>query len=332
MSKRLDREAIAELEDRVDLLEYASQTFDFIVRSGSYFCSCPRHEDLTPSLSIKANDNFYRCFSCLSSGKFISWAIDIEGLSFQQAVEKLLAITGGELETVQRNTNVLFFKDLRKQQFREPTKMVERACLDESYLDRYSSESPQELLDYGVSEDVLKKFGVRIDKKMRRWVYPVWDHNGGLLTVKGRTMIPDYKVLGLMKYQNYHKIGTVDYFGGYRESRSSIEETGVVIVLESIKSCMLLHTWGYTNCISCETSSINDEQIALLIQMRLREVIVAFDKDVSLAKIKENTSKLRRFTAVSAVIDKQGLLEEKESPCDKGREVFEKLIENRNRI
>ena len=77
----------------------------------------------------------------------------------------------------------------------------------------------------------------------------------------------------------------------------------------------------------------------ILIKLGVKNVVIAYDNDVSISKIKECTEKLRRFTNVFVVTDRKfvknrllGSSEEKLSPCDKGREVWETLYNEKRRL
>ena len=60
-------------------------------------------------------------------------------------------------------------------------------------------------------------------------------------------------------------------------------------------------------------------------------MVFALDKGVDIRE-DVNIKKLKRFVRVEYLCDKYGLLEDKESPVDRGREVFEKLYEGRVRL
>ena len=77
----------------------------------------------------------------------------------------------------------------------------------------------------------------------------------------------------------------------------------------------------------------------LLIQLGVKEVVIAYDNDVDIKKIRECTEKLRKFTNVYVVTDRRfvkdrllGSVEDKMSPCDKGKEVWEILYKERRRL
>lgn len=50
---------------------------------------CPFHDDDTPSLSVNAAKNLFRCFGCDAGGGPIDWVMKAEGVSFRHAVELL---------------------------------------------------------------------------------------------------------------------------------------------------------------------------------------------------------------------------------------------------
>ena len=175
-------------------------------------------------------------------------------------------------------------------------------------------------------------YEIRIDRNSNRIVYPVYDNDFQLIGVKGRTRFKNYKALKLSKYMNYFPIGSVDYFTGMKQAKQSIIDSGSVIITEGLKSVMKIDGWGTHNVVSSETSTLNENQIALLIKMRLRNVIIAFDKDVGLDKIRKATKDLKHFCNVFAVFDRRNLLDEKMSPCDKGRNVWESLLKERIRL
>ena len=142
----------------------------------------------------------------------------------------------------------------------------------------------------------------------------------------------DFKLLGIPKYKYLGKIGTNDFFVGWKENKDCIINNGKVILFEGIKSVMKAWDWGYRNCLACETAALNDEQVKFLIKNRVKDVTIAFDSDKKRGEIAEKTKLLKRFTNLFMTYDLNGLLGEKDSPADRGREVFEKLLEERVRL
>ena len=95
---------------------------------------------------------------------------------------------------------------------------------------------------------------------------------------------------------------------------------------------MKIDGWGYHNAVSAETSTLNEYQVELLVKMHIKDIVIAFDKDVNINKIRECAKLLRKFTNCFVMIDKWKMIGEKDSPCDCGKEVWDTLYERRVRI
>lgn len=334
----IDREKLRELEDKIDLLDYAQMSFEF--RKGgddAYFCHCPLHVDKTPSLKISRNRNVFHCFSCGKGGGLLSWLMSIEGMSFNDAVEKICKLSGEDVKNLKVSSALKFYKEIKKSEESAivvPNK-IERKILPLSAINRFSADIPEEWVVEGISPEAMKRYQVRIDYDSNRIVYPVWDNDDRLIGFKGRTRFPDYKEMKIQKYMNYTKIGTVDYFGGMKENRQNIIGKNEAIIFEGVKSGYKAFSWGVDNWLSSETAALNKQQIIILLKLGIKNVVIAWDNDVSWDKILKETKSLRNFVNVSVVRDDQGLLgrkEEKLSPVDKGRDIWEILYQERKRI
>lgn len=333
---KYDQTWLNNLCSQVDLLDYASQQFEFR-RSGSdsYAAKCNKHGDDDPSLVITPSKNMWYCFGCKRGGNIINWLMVYEGLSFQKAVEKIASIVGEDIPDFKNSPTLSLFKAVST---KPKEKHVEHKILPATYLRRFKipkAGEPHEWIDEGISAEAIKYFGVRIDDKSNRIIYPVYDNDGNLINVKGRTRFQNYKVLGISKYMNYEKLGTTDFFQGMKENREDILKSGEIIIFEGVKSVMKAWGWGYRNCVAAETSRLNDEQVKILLKMRLNSVTLAFDNDVPYSQLKEAADKLKKYVNLYLIYDSYKLLgkpEEKRAPVDCGKEIWDKLYGERKRI
>jgi DNA primase len=332
--QQYDNDAILEICSMIDLLEYASKSMNFEKRSESYYANCPKHKDNTPSLSISPDKNLFHCFSCGVSGNILNWMMEFEGVTFYQALNKAAKMANVDISNLKQAEALSIFKRL-KREGEIKYKEVHRELFDESLLDNYELESPTEWIDEGIDPFIMFKYNIRIDHKANRIVYPVYDNDCNLIGIKGRTRYENYKELGLKKYQNYHKIGTTDFFIGMKENKENIKHKNEVIIYEGIKSGMKAEAWGYDNWLASETSCLNDEQVKILIEMKIKDIVIAYDTDVEIDKIKECTKLLKKFTNVFYIYDKNKLLgkkEDKMSPVDKDRDTWERLYREKVKI
>jgi len=324
----IDKTTVKEINASVNLVEYVSTRLDLMKRGKNYFCNCPLHEDKTPSLSFNEEKNLFYCFSCGRGGGIINYLIEYEGYDFDSAVIRASELGNIDLSKVCQSRTISFLRDITEDT--PANKKDEHKILDKSIYNMYSKEPITLWQEEGISQEVMDLFEIRIDKRANRIVYPVYDMGNNFINVKGRTMYSSYKELKIPKYMNYYGVNTLDYFQGYNIAKNYIKDD--ITIFEGIKSVMKVFSWGYKNCVSAECHSLSDEQVDILIKMG-KDVTLAFDADVDYhsADIREVTDKLKRVLNVY-VIEPLGLISDKESPPDRGKDVWETLYENRRRV
>lgn len=185
----------------------------------------------------------------------------------------------------------------------------------------------------GISYNTQIEFGVGIDVQSERITFPVHDRDGKLIGVKGRYCGNNKEIEDKYKYLYVIPCNkSLEFFNLYR-AIPYIKKLKEVIIVEGAKTVMLLHTWGYRNVISIEGDSLSDVQIMLLKDLGIDiRYIFAWDKDKDAEYVKNEVEKLQGRIRY-AMLDVRGLLDPKDSPTDKGKEAWEKLLkENIYRI
>lgn len=340
MANDYDSEALIELCSNINLFDYANEIMEFEGRGDSFATNCPRHIDKTPSLVITPSKNLFHCFSCGVGGNILNWLMTFEGLSFDDSVNKVGKLSGVDVRNLKQCNALKIYKQIFRFSKNESVKNTEdRVILPDDEIEKYADEAPFEWEEEGINPQIMKKYNIRIDNNANRIVYPVYDNNLNLIGFKGRTRYKNFKEMKIKKYQNYQKIGTTNFFVGMKENYKSIKKHDAVIIFEGIKSGMKVEDWGYDYWLSSETGWLNDEQVLILIKLGVKNVIIAYDTDVSFSKIRECTNKLRKFTNVYAVMDRRNIndrllgdVEDKMSPCDKGKLVWEILFNEKRRV
>ena len=69
---------------------------------------CPFHNEKTPSFSVNDQKGFYHCFGCGAHGDIVTFTMNVEGLEFKDAVEKIANDFGIAIPLVQ---NIDFAKE-----------------------------------------------------------------------------------------------------------------------------------------------------------------------------------------------------------------------------
>jgi len=81
---------LRELAERNDIESVVSDYVALTKRSGqNVFGLCPFHSEKTPSFAVNPSKQFYHCFGCGKGGDVINFVMDMENMSFPEAVEFL---------------------------------------------------------------------------------------------------------------------------------------------------------------------------------------------------------------------------------------------------
>ena len=321
---------LEELIRSIDIVEYISQYIDLEQRGFEFWgLSCFKSEN-TPSFSVRRDPGFFYDYSSGIGGNLFTFVKEYNKCSNTEAIEILKNYAGYDGQVSAGHKRLQAEIDCRR--FAKPknnAKLGKNTILTDDYMDRYENRSDK--LDVwraeGISDESLKKFQVKYDSFSDRLVYPIRNLDGKIVNIGGRTLDPQWKDKKLRKYTYFHSWGTLNVIYGLYENMESILKKREVILFEGCKSVLLANTWGIENTGAILTSHLNGEQLNLLIKLGCR-VVFALDKDVNIWKDK-NIMKLNRYVNCEFLWDSKGLLDEKDSPVDKGLEVFNTLYEDR---
>lgn len=330
---------IEDLIDSVDLVEYIGQFTDLELRGREYWGLSPLKDEDTPSFSIDPDKQCFYDFSSGKSGGILQFIKYYYNCSMHRAIKKLEEYAGVNGIAI-RHEKLAALKVCKKYKAREKSDLVKAnkpKVMPERVMDKYpyDAEELQIWINEGITEEVMKEFGVRYDPITDRIVYPIRDMQGEIVNVGARTLDPDYKVKGLRKYsylQGWN--GGMEVIYGLHENLKYVKEKGYLILFEGAKSVLKAASWGIRNTGAILTSHLNPNQIHVLLStccLNNVAVVFALDKDINVAN-DNNIRKLTKFLNVFYLKDTEDLLDDKDSPVDKGLDVFKKLCRNKIRL
>lgn len=218
--------------------------------------------------------------------------------------------------------------DLVKKLVKKEKKRPKIKILSEKILDGFVDGEVKIFTDDGIDYETQKFYGVKYDPLDNRVVFPIRDHDGNLVSVKGRTLEVDFVKEGIPKYMYYYNFDGRLFLYNYFEHYWDILCEEYLIILEGEKSCQKLHQMGIYNSVAICKKSMSIEQATEINNLQ-KKYIIALDNDVTLEEIKSECSKLKG--EVYYIKDTNGILGTKDSPCDLGKEVFMLLLNNKIR-
>lgn len=255
----------------------------------------------------------------------------IKGLYFTHAIKWICDICGyryydndDDFEEKDIDPCLLILEQIEPKSYKHSDDVPLRK-LKENVLNEYIQLPNKWFLDEGISYEVQKKFEIGFSIKDNCITIPIRDELGNLVGIKGRTIL-DYEKLNTSKYWYLYPTPKNLILYGLDKALPYIKETGVVFVYEAEKSVLKSFSYGIRNCVSIGGHQLSEIQILKLEKLNAK-IIFAFDNDIKPKEVKKEASKfvIKDNLYMLYAHKNKGILGEKDSPIDKGLEVFTKL-------
>lgn len=215
-----------------------------------------------------------------------------------------------------------------------------------SLLDFYTPLAPVEWLQEGISRSACECFDIRFDVSKNEIIIPHFDIDRHLVGLRSRALDHE-KVAAGFKYmptqlenQDFRHALRFNLYGLHK-TKTAIQRIQKAILFEAEKSVLLCETYYGNNnfAVAVCGSNISTYQRDLLIGLGVREVFLAFDKEYAEAytdesdnyadKILKLASMFTPYATTYVLWDTQGLLNQQDSPADRGKEVLEQLMKTK---
>ncbi len=159
MAGGLTPEFIEELKYKCDIVEVISQYVPLQKKGGRYFGCCPFHNEKTPSFCVNQQSGFYHCFGCGASGDVVKFIMEIESMTFYDAVKLLAEKANMTLPEIKLDAHYH-----EKKEHGEVLKALMRdvaVYYRNNLLDEEKGKVAREYLKgRGIDEDVQKRYGL----------------------------------------------------------------------------------------------------------------------------------------------------------------------------
>lgn len=327
---------VTDLLESIDLVELISQYVDLEEKNGEYWGISPftYPPENTPSFSVRRESKSFYDFSSGIGGSAITFIERYMKITKHEAIlwlEKYIGADDNGVSYKPKKKMAATMTCMKYNKVEQKRKESKSKVLQSNYMDRYERDLDKARIwiNEGISVESLDKYQVRYDSFANQLVYPVRDVDGNIVNIGGRTLDPDWKEKGYRKYCYRFQWGTLATIYGLSDNIKHIIDKREIILFEGCKSVMKADTFGVHNTGAVLTSHLNPQQLDILIKLGCN-VVFALDKDVNVRE-DHNIVTLKRFVNVFYIYDFEDLLDKKDSPVDKGRDVFLKLYERRLR-
>ena len=305
---------VDQVRDSVDIVDVISEYVVLTKRGRNFLGLCPFHDDRRPSFNVSQEKQIYKCFSCGAGGNAFRFLMELERISFVEAIRKLAEQAGIALpesrevapETQDAYDGLYAANELARKYYahllqNDPSGATARAYLEGRGLSQetmssfslgYAPNAWDGLLlvagRRGIGADVLERAGLALprrdgnghyDRFRHRIVFPIQSHTGRTVAFGARALDPDEqaKYLNSPETPVYHKSGVLY---GLWENRSAIRSEGVAIVVEGYMDLIALVQSGVQNVVASSGTALTPQHARLLHRFAQRAVLV-FDGDAA---------------------------------------------------
>lgn len=302
-------ELIEEVRSANDIVNVISDYVRLQKKGSTHFGLCPFHNEKTPSFSVSQNKQMYYCFGCGAGGNVITFLMQYESYTFQEALQALAQRAGIELpkeemsgrarQEADKRARILeanktaakyFYAQLRMEQGKNGMQYFERRGLSKEilkkfglgYANKFSDDLYKYLRKQGYEDELLRDTGLVTideqrgghDKFWNRVMFPIMDVNNRVIGFGGRVMGE-----GEPKYLNSPETMIFDKsrnLYGLNFARSSRRH--YMLLCEGYMDVIALYQAGFDNAVASLGTAFTAGH-ANLLKRYTKEVYCTFDSD-----------------------------------------------------
>ena len=297
---------VREIKSRLDIADVVGDYVPLKRKGNTLWGLCPFHSEKTPSFSVSRERQTYHCFGCGKGGDIFAFVMELEGISFPEALELFAAKAGVELSSERRpsahrsssGARALLEEALA---FFRASLAGESGSAARAYLLRRGmpAESWSKFeLGWGIAswdallkhlslcgystEDVISS-GLAVagergsyDRFRSRVIFPVRDEMGKLTGFGGRLLDGDgVKYVNSPEGELFNKRKLL-YF--LHLAKKSVRERGRIILTEGYMDAIRAHIAGFTETVASLGTSLTEEHASLI--KRFTDLCyIAYDAD-----------------------------------------------------
>jgi DNA primase len=345
-----------QLKASVNIVNVVGQYVSGLRKSGrdTYIGLCPFHQEKTPSFNVHEARQFYHCFGCHASGDVFKFVMEIEGISFFEAMKTLAERHGIAMpkrsqyadEDARMRGALFAMHEIAQEHFRANLASSAGEAA-RAYLERrgVTAETAAQFglgLSLATGRALLRLFEERqfpgtqmvdsgliaqregggyYDRFRNRLMFPIHNQSGKIIAYGGRALDPDEKA----KYLNspetpiYKKSHTLY---NLHRAKDPIRREERAILVEGYMDAIGVTAAGIGAVVASCGTALTTPQIQAL-KTHARRIVVNFDPDSAGAKGAERSIDLLLAEGMQVrIMELDGGLDPDEYCRDRGADAY----------
>lgn len=315
-------------------------------------CHNENSEDASMKLYYYKNTGLFTCYTdCGESFNIYTLIEKVYNLQNKQI--RFSEIVNLVLEKTGIDSSLYQFGEKRYKstadKYKKKNRQRELEIFDDKVLGVFDKHYPIEWIAEGISRESMDKYNILYSISRNKIIIPHYNISGQLIGIRGRSLnkreIEEFgKYMPVEVEGKWYSFPLSQNLYGLNVSKEGIRKKKKIILFEGEKSC-LKYDRMFEDNISCAVcgSAFNKNQLNILLKnFELDEIIIAFDKEFEkynddkgrkyFNKLESICRKYQNYCNFSFLFDKENLLKLKDSPIDRGKNIFLQLYNQRIRI
>ena len=320
---KFSKSLLDEIKSKIEISDIVGKRVALQKRGKEFIGLSPFQNEKTPSFTVNNEKQFYHCFSTNKHGDVFTFLVDVEGLSFPQAVEQLAEYAGVELRALTKKeeqkiinrkkllsimeiAGKYFIQNLRNDN--RPISYLNERGIGKNIIDEYhigyakkdfsslnlylsnKGFSNEDILGAGLIIESIKKRKTYYDRYRDRIIFPITNSHGKIVGFGGRVLNTEDKP----KYMNspeteiFHKGDILFNFSNIKSTTSKIDN---LVIVEGYMDAISLCSFGFKNVVAPLGTAMTEKQINLAWNLT-DSPIICFDGDKAGKKASERVMDL----------------------------------------
>ncbi|MCI5775560.1 MAG: DNA primase [Aerococcus sp.] len=312
MAYRIPKHVVDQVREQTNIIDVISHYVNLTKRGKNYVGLCPFHDENTPSFTVEPEKQFFKCFSCGRGGNVFSFVMEMEGIGFKEAVQKVVSLGNLTIDfdfdsledkqqyrtedmrliALHREVADFYHYVLTTTKVGEPALayLKQRGLSDETIETFHIGLAPatremtyRYLVSKGYTEEELATSGIflddspKFDRFENRIVFPLRNEYGDPVAFSGRIWQDDQTQRA--KYLNSPEtsIFKKNRFLFNLDQAKKRSKKGLLL-FEGFMDVISAYSAGVTNGVASLGTSLTDNQIHIM-SKRIQKVTIAYDGD-----------------------------------------------------
>lgn len=314
VNQRIPDEKIEQIRQSLDIVDIVSEYVQLKKQGRNFQGLCPFHGEKTPSFSVSPDKQLYHCFGCGAGGNAFSFVMEIEDVSFLEAVEKMANKTNITIPELDAMSKPDESSDNKSKRWYEAHQLAAKLYHHVLTVSDEGKQAREYLRGRGFTKEVIDHFqigyapnsweflsrfllkrdfsmeemeegglvGLRdsdskaYDKFRDRIMFPIWDRQGNMVAFGGRVLNDGKpKYLNSSESQLFNKSDILYYF---HQARPLMKKKSEAVLFEGYVDVISAWRAGIDNGIGGLGTALTEKQ-AKMLRRNIDRIIICYDSD-----------------------------------------------------